>query len=339
MKTQMNFLLLIASAVLASCEKDDSTDRKVSYLDYLKDKAVIAIHILDDTKYIFTSRYCETCIVPPYSSYFPTIEEWTVVKKDSAYENYSPINFSGLPRSDNSGNLYIAKANSIYKLNNSGDYELLVNAGEYIFQSFTFDNDDNIWLYGFNNGIAFWNKLELKIYNTENSQLPTNLIHGLAVDKAGVIWITLDFKGLLKIENGNWIIIPNSEIPGLTKYSYLRGPKAIIDNAVWFEVFSPDTTSNILKSENGIWIYEFPDDNEYSSLRVDSKGTIWAICNRFDSGYFKYSALKYYSNNSWIDFDITGINKQVFTVNADDNTVYIGTSNGLVEMPAQQLKP
>lgn len=333
MKTRIIFFIFMVIVGLVSCETDDNVDKKVSYLDYLNDKSIIAIQIQNDTKYIFTSRFCDTCYVAPYMSYIPSIEEWTVIKNDSIFENYSPNRFPGLPRSDNKGNLYIAKANNIYKLNKSGEYEQLLTTGEYVFQSFTFDNDDNIWFYGNNNGIAFWNKLDLNIYNTSNSPLPTNRIHGLAVDKSGVVWVSLDFKGLLKIESGKWTVIPNSEIPGLSEYSYLRGPKIVVDNSVWFEVFSPDTTSNVLRLENGDWIYEFPDNTKYCNLNIDSKGTIWAINNHYDYSDYQYSTLKYYMNNSWINFDISDIHKQILTVNADDKKVYIGTIKGLIEKP------
>jgi len=43
--------------------------------------------------------------------------------------------------------------------------------------------------------------------------------------------------------------------------------------------------------------------------------------------------LKYYMNNSWINFDISDIHKQILTVNADDKKVYIGTIKGLIEKP------
>jgi len=333
MKTRITILMIIVIFGFISCEKDNNVYRNISYIDYLKDKTIVAINIVDDIKYIFTSKYCDTCYVAPDMSHIPTIEEWTVVKNDSIFENYAPNKFSGLPKSDNKGQLYLARANIIYKINDNGEYEELVNAGEYIFQSFTFDNNDNIWFYGDNNGIAFWNKSEFKIYNTQNSLLPTDRIHGLAVDKSGVVWISLDFKGLLKIEQGIWTVIPNSEIPGLSRYSYLRGPKIVIDNSVWFEVFSPDTTSNVLKFEKGNWIYEFPDDTKYCNIQIDSKGTIWAINNHYNYSEYKYSTLKYYKDNSWFDFDISGINSQILTVNADDKKIYIGTIRGLIERP------
>jgi ligand-binding sensor domain-containing protein len=317
---------------ITSCETDDFADKKLSYLEYLNNKAIIAIHIHGETKYIFTSRYCDTCYVSPFQSHFPVIAEWTVIN-DSSYANYSPADFSGLPISDMNGNLYIVKGNTIYKLNANGEKEVLLNTGDYTFTSISFDNENNIWAYGENNGIAFWDKSHLTVYNSQNSQLPTDRVHGLKVDNNGIVWVSLDFKGLLKIENDNWIVIPNSEIPGLNQYSYLRGPKFIQENSVWFEVFRPDTSSNILRLENEKWIYEFPDITEYFNIVMDSEGTIWSINNHIDVSGFKYATLKYYRNNSWIDFDVSDIQTNIFTVNATDKTVYIGTSKGLIEKP------
>ncbi|MFV0589869.1 MAG: hypothetical protein ACK5M7_00655 [Draconibacterium sp.] len=210
--------------------------------------------------------------------------------------------------------------------------EFLLSTGDLYFSSLAFDNEGNIWLYGNNNGIAFWNKSTLTVYNTDNSQLPTNAVHGIGVDKHGTVWVSLDYKGLLKILNNNWIITPNSEIPGLLEESYLRGPKIDPDNNLWFEVFHPDT-SNILRLDNGNWKYEFPDNTVYSNLFLDSKGTIWSINRHFDVNVLKYATLKYFHKNSWINFDIGDITGRIFILNADENTVYIGTEHGLIEKP------
>lgn len=323
-----HILLLITIFILvglASCERENSP---VSYLDYLSDKTINGIHLIGDTVYVQTWRQCKECDVPSFMSYIPEIHEWTLIK-GTTFKNYSLADFSGIPVKDNKGDLYIARGNTIYKLTDK-EYKPLLNTGNYTFNSFTFDNNNNIWFSSDINGIAFWNKSELKIYNAQNSQLPTNRIHGLAVDKSGTVWVSLDFKGLLKITNSNWQVIPNTEIPGLNRYSYLRGPKIVTANGVWFEVFSPDTTSNILKLENNNWIYEFPEAGVHSILNTDSQGTVWAISNRYENSKLKRSTLKYYRNNEWIDFNVSDITQHITTVNADESKVYIGTVKGLV---------
>lgn len=330
MNKQIKASILLVLFGLISCETNDTPEKYISYLEYLKDKTIIGIHIQGDTKYVLTSRYCDTCYVAPEMSFIPTIEEWTVIN-DSTYNIYSPTEFSGLQISDYNGNLYMIDDNDVYKLNDVGEKDLLLSTGDFNFVSFAFDADDNIWFYSDNSGIAFWNKTELKVYNTQNSQLPTNIIYGLGVDKSGIVWASLGHYGLLKIENNNWIVIPNEEIPGLGQYSYLRGPKIVQENSIWFEVFRPDTTSNVLKFENNNWIYEFPDNSKYCNLIQDSNESIWAIINHFDNGNYNYTTLKHYANDSWIDFNITDVNTRIVTMNADDNTVFLGTLNGLIE--------
>jgi hypothetical protein len=329
MKIVNGLLLSVFLIPAISCEKE-FPENNLSYIEHLRNRSIINIQIKDDTLFILSSRYCDTCHVPPYISSIPQIVEWTVIH-DASFRDYKPGDFSGFPVHDNRGNSYIAKENTIFKLNDAGEYERLINTGSYVFTYFTFDMNDNIWFYGDNNGIAFWNKSELKIYNTLNSELPVNRIHGLAVDRSGIVWISLDFKGLLKIENQQWTVIPNSGIPGMSEYSYLTGPKIVDENSVWFEVFNPDTTSCILRYRNDTWNYEFPDDTKYSVLIKDSRGTIWAVSNFYNYSDFNYSTLKYYNGNSWSDFDISGINSRILSVNADDHKVYIGTTTGLYE--------
>lgn len=325
MKSIHILLAILTLATVASCERENSPE---SYLDYLSDKTINGIHLIGDTVYVQTWRQCKECDVPSYMSYIPGVHEWTLIS-GTTYKNYSLADFSGIPVKDNKGDRYIAKGNTIYKLIDR-EYKTLLNTGNFTFNEFTFDNENNIWLSGSNTGIAFWNKSELKTYNTQNSQLPTNITHGLAVDNSGTVWVSLDFKGLLKITNGQWQIIPNDQIPGLDKYSYLQGPRVITANSVWFEVFSPDTTSNILRFENSNWKYEFPEAGVHSILNKDSQGTVWAISHHNENSKFKRSTLKYYRNNEWIDFNVSDINLFITTVNADDSKVYIGTVNGLV---------
>lgn len=318
------FLIL---AGLASCEKDNPGDK--SYLSFLNNKAVTEIHILGDSVFVLTSRPCSDCDVPMHMSYRPVITEWTMINGQT-YKNYSLNDFPGIPVSDKKGKLYTGKGNTIFKHTGSR-YEPLFSTGDYKFNAFTFDYDDNIWLWGESSGIAFWNKSELKIYNSQNSPFLTKIIHGLAIDQTGSVWVTLDFKGLIKITGEQWEVVPNEQIPGLNKYSYLRGPGMVTENSIWFDVFSPDTTSNVLRYTNNSWVYEFPDSGYFSHFKMDSRGTIWAISHHRDNSVYTKSTLKYFENNKWINFDVSDISSWITTVNATNNKVYIGTLEGLVE--------
>ena len=329
MKTPTGFLLISILIGLYSCENDNTQIDKETYLDYLSDKAITSIRIYDQTIWISSTKICDTCHVEPHWSFTPTIEQLTMIK-DSTFEYVEPTAF-GTPRVDSKGNLYVATNNILYELIDINNYSVVLETGDFYFNSFTFDNNDNIWLSGYN-GIAFWNGNELKVYDTNNSDLPSDITHGLTIDNSNNVWVTLDFKGLLKIKEDDWEIIPNSEIPGLDEYSYLHSPIVDNENNIWFNVFSPDTNSNILFYNGVDWNYQYPRQNDYyGRLTIDSKGTIWAISNKYDYSTFISSSLAYYKNSEWIEFDISDIDSKVLTVNADDNKVYIGTVKGLIE--------
>jgi streptogramin lyase len=260
-------------------------------------------------------------------SHIPTIRQITLIS-DSGFEYDEPASV-GIPCTDSKGNLYTSSGNKIYKLNNIKDYELIFETGDFHFNSFTFDSNDNIWFSGYN-GIAFWNGLELKVYNTNNSELPSDITHGHAIDNAGNVWVTLDFIGLLQISEEEWEIIPNSSIPGLSNYSYLKSPIVDKDNNIWFSVFSPDTNSSILVYNGNEWIYQYPNQSGYGIINIDSQCTIWIINSEYENNSFKKSTLVYLQNDNWSNFDVSMIDKQILTVNANDKKVFIGTGEGLV---------
>ena len=311
----------------SSCEREDSNYRYNSYIDYLSDKAILSIRIINDNIWILSSKQCETCYVAPQMSFRPTITQLTLIN-DSSFDYEEPTSV-GIPCPDSKGDLYTAASNKIYKLNNIKDYELILETGNFYFNSFAFDKNDNIWLSGYN-GIAFWNGNELKVYNTNNSELPSDITHGLTIDNSGNVWVTLDFNGLLKISGDDWEIIPNSAIPGLTDYSYLNSPIVDNENNIWFIVFSPDTNSNILVYDSKEWIYQYPNQNGYGTINIDSQGIFWIIISEYENYSFKKSTLAYLFNNEWTNFDVSMIDTKILTLNAEDKKIFIGTVEGLV---------
>lgn len=327
MKTPIKHLTTILLMVLFSCEKNDSYLNYKSYIDYLSDKAIVSIRIFDANIWILSTKECDTCYVSPYMSFRPTINQLTMIN-DSSFEFEEPTSV-GIPCINHKGILFTASGNKVFKINNIKNYELVLETGDFNFNSMAFDKNDNIWFSGYN-GIAFWNGNELKVYNMNNSKLPSDITHGLAIDSSGNIWITLDFKGLLKITDDKWKIIPNSEIPGLNEYSYLKSPIVNSENNIWFSVFSSDTTSSILRYDGNNWNYEYPNQNGYGTINIDSKGTFWIINAEYENYSFKNSTLSYLYNNEWIDFDVSMIKSKILTVNSDDKKVYIGTVKGLI---------
>lgn len=332
MNNPIKLLGLILSLFLFSCEKNDSTLKYKSYMDYLSDKTIISIRIFGDDIWVLSTKVCDTCYVAPEMSFRPQISQLTLIN-DSGFTYEEPTLVS-IPVMDHEGNLYTASNRKIFKLNGLHDYTLFLETGNFDFNYFAFDSNDNIWLGGYE-GIAFWNGIGLKVYDSNNSVLPSNITHGMAIDNSDNIWVALDFKGILKITGEKWEIIPNSEIPGLGSYSYLRSPLVDPENNIWFSVFSPDTSSSIILFDNIEWKYQYPNQNGSGRINIDSRGTLWIINNEYENNSFKRSKLSYLDKDIWINFDVSMIKSQILTVNSDDKRVYIGTVRGLVVIENQ----
>ncbi len=320
-----SFTIFLSLLILPSCE--NNTDKPVykSYIDYLSDKSIESIHILGDDIWVLSSKLCDTCYVSPEMSSIPMISQLTIIN-DTSFDFEEPISFSRAV--GHRGSLYVASHNKIVKLKGIKNHEIILETGDFDFYYFAFDKNNNIWLGGYN-GIAFWNGSELKVYNTSNSELPSNITHGLAIDNTGNVWIALDFEGVLKIEGDKWEVISNIEIPGLKSSSNLISPIVDTENNIWFSVYNSDTTSNILKYDGEDWNYEYPNQSGAGIIKIDSNGTIWIITNESENYSYKRSTLTYLQNNEWINFDVSSIKSYILTVNSDNETVYIGTVEGL----------
>jgi hypothetical protein len=335
----MNKLLNILSILLilgfVTCKKDEKTVNNINqkivnnkaYLDFLKDKSILDIKIVGGTKYIESLKHCNTC---GSGGYGDTIQ-WTVVK-DSSFETYLENDFIGVPQKDSKDNFYVGTYKSLYKLNESGNYELILNTGDFYFFYFTIDKLDNIWFFGDNAGIAYWDHSKLTVYNSQNSVLPANYNCKLVVDDSNTVWVaSIGYIGLLKIESGKWKIIPGSEIPGFTEYSYLDFPLVDIENGIWFQVYDSDADTKFVRLKDNIWTLEYPPNSYYSSnLFNDSQNNIWSFSTTIDGD--GNSGLWYYKNDMWNAMNISNINSKIITINADNNTIYIGTEKGLFEI-------
>lgn len=326
MKTAFKHFTVILLLGLFSCEKNDTQIKNKLYGDYLSDKAILSIGLFNNNSWILSTKICDTCYVAPFMSYRPMISQLTKIY-DSGFVYEEPTIVSS-PTMDHHGNLYTATKNKLFKLIGIGNYQLILETKDFNFYNYAFDKNDNIWFAGYN-GIGFWNHQEFKVYNTSNSELPSNIIHGLTIDNYDNVWVALDFKGLLKISGVKWEILPNSEIPGLKTSSYLSNPIADNENNVWFHVFNSNTGSSILKFNGKDWNYEYPNQNGYGTINIDSKGTIWVINDEIENYSFKKSTLAYLKNSEWIKFDVSLIKSKITTINSDDKKFYIGTVEGL----------
>ena len=126
-------------------------------------------------------------------------------------------------------------------------------------------------------------------------------------------------------------IIPRSEIPGFTDYSYLNFPMVDNENGVWFEVYDSEADSKYVRLKDNKWTLEYPPNSQYAYGRLikDSENRIWSFT--YTENGNGNGGLWYYDNSKWSNIDISDIDSKIITVNADDELIYIGTERGLYE--------
>ncbi len=331
-KTKMKICHFLAACfiiLITACEETDITPSYKSAEDYLADKSITQIFVNKEDMWITSLKECDTCYIPPYACHtrIAIIYQLTLIKDSSFFFEDPSLPF-GQFSIDSKGNLYAIYNNLILKIADLGKYDTVVEINDFQIRSFAFDKYDNIWMSG-HQGICYWDGINTIIFNKNNSDLPTNITYGPAIDKSNNVWITLDSEGVLKITGNIWDFTAYSEIPGLDSNSYLRNP--LIDNTdnIWFNVSNADTNSSILKFDSSDWDYQYPNENAHGFLTIDSEKNIWVIKNCYEYSKYFSTILHYYKDNIWHNILLNNLETPVFTVNKMRDNIYIGTERGL----------
>lgn len=157
-----------------------------------------------------------------------------------------------------------------------------------------------------------------KVFNTTNSQLPTNSISKIAVDANGVKWIGTNGKGLVKFDGSTFNVINTSN--SLLPDDYIKD--IIVDgNNLWVA-----TRNGIAKITNNSWLIftrensNLP-DNVITSIIKDKKNNLWFGTN--EGGVVKFDGVSFSvfsTNNSGLMSD------KINTLAVDSNNVlWVGT--------------
>ena len=129
------------------------------------------------------------------------------------------------------GKLYFDKNNHLLTFDSYAIYRIDGNSRHVIFELpdkktdlafIAVDNDNNIWAGGFQTGLyKIDNQLDIIHYHENNSELPTNYVKDIHIDKNNDIWIVTGWygtkQGLIKISNGQWFVYDlNFSNPSIT---------------------------------------------------------------------------------------------------------------------------
>jgi len=184
-----------------------------------------------------------------------------------------------------------------------------------------------------NGGLLNWNGKDMKLWNTLNSNSPTDFLNTLTVDSSDTLWIGSD-RGLLKF----------STTTGFTKQWNLSNSPVLSNNIQALKVYRPgklaigtDSGLSLFNYEQDNWssfdIYSTPelDHNNILSIATDSNflflGTVGGVY-MYDHVLDTWSTSPFNSSTAgWTAPD------EVKALEAYNGNLYIGTTGGLVVVP------
>jgi ligand-binding sensor domain-containing protein len=128
------------------------------------------------------------------------------------------------------------------------------------------------------------NNPQWMIYNTSNSNLPSNWIRDVVIDNLNRKWISISQHGLLRIDGDNWTYFNtnNSEIPS----NNLHTINVDSENRFWGVSYGVFKLGRFDGNEWSIWDNsntQIPEQN-VKSLVFDSQNHLWFLCG--NDNYF-----------------------------------------------------
>lgn len=198
-----------------------------------------------------------------------------------------------------------------------GAYNIVIDAG------------GTLWLGG--NGLYEWDGALLLTHNQSNSTLPTDEIHGVAVDQQDTKWVGLGLRdgsptGIMKISAAGWQYTRYSDIPALASTSYVSVECVDKDNNVWVSSF--ENPSGILRYDGVEWIFE-----RTGRILCDNHGTAWSIHEDWGSDFPSTldvaSTLDYFDQGQWRSVDVSGLTRRILSLVKYQDTLVLGTVKGL----------
>lgn len=234
-----------------------------------------------------------------------------------------------------------------------------------------------LWLGTVNSGIAEYNTQDetWRIFNTENSPLPSNKITDLVTTDNGGLWVATEAHGLAYLNSqAKWQIFnsKNSDLPNDNVTSLLSDGS----NGLWigtlnglahlnanfkFTIFNQQVLALASDGNNGLWIggmglahLSFPQTTKVNNTAIiiaANDKTSQTISNKIyqvlQQGGFSDETIDYLSPNLWTDINADGLNDHIVDAKVNMNNLRNSLSKqplylfiiGQQNLKASELKP
>ncbi len=212
---------------------------------------------------------------------------------------------------DAQGDAWIGTSLGLYRLR--GD-ELIVyddvNRGVNAIET---DSDGNLWIGTERGGLFRYDGEEWTVFDTENSEIPSNSVYSIASDSEGNLWLGT-WKGLVKFSGKDWQVF-DSDNSGLPEDSVLSVEIDENDN-IWCGLFH----NGLVKYDGTGWKHYdttnsvFPSNFVYS-VETDHQGNIWFGVTE---GVVRFDGKNWTVYDSE-DFGLTYVNTTSIETDADGN--------------------
>ncbi|MFO7447313.1 MAG: two-component regulator propeller domain-containing protein [Ignavibacteriaceae bacterium] len=172
------------------------------------------------------------------------------------------------------------------------------------------DEENRIWAGTALKGLYMYNGSEWSVYDSLNSDIPSNTIHDMEFDKNGNLWMATG-KGLVKFNGSEWQVY-NSSNSGLAEDAVLS--IEIDENGIiWLGFFR----HGLMKYDGTNWKkYNLSNSilptNGVYAVETDTKGNVW-IGNSGTISLIKFDG------NNWLLYDTTnsGLKKTISALESD----------------------
>ncbi|MHB8132211.1 MAG: hypothetical protein ACYDEX_24910 [Mobilitalea sp.] len=112
------------------------------------------------------------------------------------------------------------------------------------------DEDNNIWISGYNTGLYKVDSfLNITKFTTENSELTTNSITNLHIDKNNILWGALLPNSILKIAGSNWTIYNRPMAMFQTIWALVTDK----NSDLWIGMGYEEPTQTLVRFNGEIW--------------------------------------------------------------------------------------